>query len=111
MPPGFGSQANPNGTGNNASVGVQSGGVYDPNSFLGQGEQSNVDGLLGSEGEETLQPGSKGLGGSGSILVPYVDVLASYRNAFVQAVASENIPLGLRSLVRAYFSALVDAGS
>jgi hypothetical protein len=110
LPPGFGSGGRPNGTGRNASVGVQSGGVYDPNSLLGGGNPDNVPGLLGNQGEETLQPGGRGLGSGGSILVPYVDVLASYRDAFVRAVSSEAIPVGMRSLVRSYFAGLVQAG-
>ena len=87
-----------------------SGGVYDPNSFSGNGTPDNVQGLLGSEGEETLQPGDKGSGSSGRILVPYMNVLGSYRDAFVRAVSSEAIPLSLRSLVRDYFAGLVQTG-
>ena len=67
--------------------------------------------MLGGEGDESLLPGEKGTGSAGDLLVPYADVLASYRDAFVSAVANEAIPLGMRSLVRDYFAALIEYGS
>lgn len=88
---------------------VARGGVYDPGSLSSSGIEEQITGQLGEGGEEDLLPGARGVGERGEVLVPFHEVLPHYRRAFVRAVQTEAIPISLRTLVRDYFAALIEA--
>ncbi|PJF25768.1 MAG: hypothetical protein CUN53_11105 [Phototrophicales bacterium] len=83
--------------------------VYAPRRIGGEpGEttielESNPDGLPMTEGEFASNP-------AGQSLVPYADVFGDYRGAANRALDSGYVPLGLRDVVREYFTSLEPRG-
>lgn len=65
--------------------------------------ESNPDGLPMTEGEFASNP-------AGQSLVPYADVFGDYRGAANRALDSGYVPLGLRDVVREYFTSLEPRG-
>lgn len=72
---------------------------------------------LGGEGNETTLPGQKLDSGSSNYseaagpvkkgeMVPYQEVLSQYREEAVQTMERQDIPAGMKELVKAYFSSL-----
>ena len=73
---------------------------------------------LGGEGNESTLPGQKLESGSSTFseadgapvqkgaMIPYRDVLTEYRHQAVQTMERQEIPSGLKSLIRDYFSSL-----
>lgn len=83
--------------------------VYAPRRIGGEpGEttielESNPDGLPMTEGEFASNP-------AGQSLVPYAEVYGDYRGAANRALDSGYVPLGLRDVVREYFTSLEPRG-
>jgi hypothetical protein len=65
--------------------------------------ESNPDGLPMTEGEFASNP-------AGQSLVPYAEVFSDYRGAANRALDSGYVPLGLRDVVRQYFTSLEPRG-
>jgi hypothetical protein len=65
--------------------------------------ESNPDGLPMTEGEFASNP-------AGQSLVPYADVFGDYSSAANRALDSGYVPLGLRDVVREYFTSLEPRG-
>jgi hypothetical protein len=65
--------------------------------------ESNPDGLPMTEGEFASNP-------VGQSLVPYAEVFGDYRGAANRALDSGYVPLGLRDVVREYFTSLEPRG-
>ncbi len=65
--------------------------------------ESSPDGLPVTEGEFASNP-------AGQSLVPYADVFGDYRGAANRALDSGYVPLGLRDVVREYFTSLEPRG-
>lgn len=73
---------------------------------------------LGGDGNETTLPGQKLDSGSSTYseadgapvkkgaMVPYQEVLSNYRNEAVQTMERQDIPMGMKELVKSYFSSL-----
>ena len=73
---------------------------------------------LGGEGNEMVLPGEKLDSGSSTYsnadgapvmegaMVPYQEVLSEYRQEAVQRMDGQNIPAGMKELVKSYFSSL-----
>ncbi|NLG89280.1 MAG: hypothetical protein GX494_08755 [Clostridiaceae bacterium] len=73
---------------------------------------------LGGEGNESTLPGNKLESGSSTFtdaegapvqkgaMIPYRDVLTEYRQQAVQTMERQEIPAGLKTLIRDYFSSL-----
>ena len=93
-----------NGSGNNASVGLESATVYDPISG-GNGEQINLGGRPG-QGPTTNAGRGQGLNRASGAQVPLERALPYYRAEATRALDSLNLPPSLRALVRAYFDSL-----
>jgi hypothetical protein len=60
----------------------------------------------GQEGDQVVGQGDTAPGDQNLSRVPYVDVLPNYTEAYRQAFESGRVPVGLRALVRKYFSSL-----
>jgi hypothetical protein len=94
----------PNGSGHNASVGLQQATVYDP-AQGGAGEQINLGGRPG-QGPTTIAGKGQGPTQTGGLRVPLDRALPRYRAEATRALDSLNLPPSLRALVRAYFDSL-----
>jgi hypothetical protein len=99
-----GGTGTPNGSGHNASVGLQSATVYDPIAG-GSGEQVNLGGQPG-QGPTTAAGRGQGLNRVSGAQVPLERALPRYRAEATRALDSLNLPPSLRALVRAYFESL-----
>ena len=102
---GQGGAGTPNGTGNNASTGLESATVFDPESASTNGEQLKTS---GQQGEGPTQQAGKVDGPSqrGGVGVPLADVLPRYSAEATRALGQLNIPPSQRALVQSYFAAL-----
>jgi hypothetical protein len=101
---GRGGPGTPNGSGHNASVGLQSATVYDPIAG-GDGEQINLGGRPG-QGPTTAAGRGQGQHRASGAQVPLERALPYYRAEATRALDSLNLPPSLRALVRAYFDSL-----
>lgn len=101
---GRGGPGTPNGSGHNASVGLQPATVYDPVPG-GDGEQINLGGRPG-QGPTTAAGRGQGLNRVTGAQVPLERALPRYRSEATRALDSLNLPPSLRALVRAYFDSL-----
>ena len=102
---GQGGQGRPDGSGDNASVGLGLDGaeVFDPGA---EGEQLDAGGdPTGRDPGETVGRSDTG-SGTGASFVPLADVLADYENRATRTLERADIPPSVRALVRAYFDAL-----
>jgi hypothetical protein len=101
---GSGGPGTANGTGNNASVGLQQATVYDPTEGT-DGEQIQ---LGGRPGQGPTFNAGKGQGPSRATgaRVPLERALPRYRAEATRALDSLDLPPSLRALVRAYFDSL-----
>lgn len=81
--------------------------ILDPSRIGGQGADE-VDLPINPEDLEELpwQPGELAIPEEGESLVPYSEVFGDYANAVDEAMESGRIPLGLRGVIREYFSSL-----
>lgn len=79
--------------------------IYAPNHIGGEGQGNTVilDGNITDapvrEGDFTENP-------DGAVSVPYNQVFSDYSNSAARSLESDYIPLGLRDVVRDYFSSL-----
>ena len=101
---GRGGPGTPNGSGHNASVGLQSATVYDPIAG-GNGEQINLGGQPG-QGPTTAAGRGQGLHRASGAQVPLERALPHYRAEVTRALDTLNLAPSLRALVRAYFDSL-----
>lgn len=65
-----------------------------------------IEGQVSDENGEPLQPGEFNEEFQGESLVPYNEVYREYEDAIQEALKSDYIPIGLRDLIRVYFSSL-----
>jgi uncharacterized membrane protein YgaE (UPF0421/DUF939 family) len=81
--------------------------IYSPYLLGGSGEGEQVD-LPGSgdPGDEVVGEGPTNPQEAGSVTVPYNEVYRAYAEAVRSAIASGEVPLSLRDVVRQYFSSL-----
>jgi len=103
---GQGGQGRPNGSGNNASVGIQS----DPKIF--DPAFTNGDQLLGDPlangGPGEVQGKVAGANQAGGVVTPLAEALPRYAAQATDALDTLSIPPSLRDLVRAYFDQLAE---
>ena len=103
---GQGGQGRPNGSGNNASVGIQS----DPKIF--DPAFTNGDQLLGdplaNDGPGEVQGKVAGANQAGGVVTPLAEALPRYAAQATEALDTLSIPPSLRDLVRAYFDQLAE---
>ena len=78
--------------------------VYAPRRIGGEGEDSLV--LEPDASDVPMQEGEFSENPAGQSLVPYNQVFSDYSNAATRALESDYIPLGMRDVVRDYFSSL-----
>lgn len=80
--------------------------IYSPYRLGGEGgEQVNLSGS-GEPGDEVVGEGNVSLGQPGQSGVPYNQVYGVYQQAVTEAINSGRIPIGLRPIVKYYFSSL-----
>jgi hypothetical protein len=78
--------------------------IYDPRRIGGQGDEQMV--LEPDAGNVPVQEGEFAQNPTGDVTVPYNQVFSDYRDAANRALESDYIPLGMRDVVRDYFSSL-----
>ncbi|MBW3658689.1 MAG: hypothetical protein KY457_08615, partial [Actinobacteria bacterium] len=78
--------------------------VFDPPAGAApDGEDVRIGGTDSGEGDETIVGRTPGQGQVNDALVPYLDVLAEYRELASRAIERAGYPTELRDLVRSYF--------
>ncbi|MEO8610179.1 MAG: hypothetical protein ABI690_19955 [Chloroflexota bacterium] len=80
--------------------------VYAPQRIGGQSAADQQVQLNGDASQSPVQEGDFSQNPDGNVNVPYDQVFSDYSNAANRALQSDYIPLGLRDVVRDYFSSL-----
>ena len=76
------------------------------------GENTDIDVQLDpGEGDTPVQEGDFTENPDGDVTVPYSEVFADYENAANAALDRDYVPLGMRDIVRDYFTSLSPAGA
>ncbi|MEQ8676698.1 MAG: hypothetical protein RLP44_30945 [Aggregatilineales bacterium] len=83
--------------------------VFDPRSITGEGDTDII--LQPDDSNETVREGQLSENPTGNVTVPYNQVFSDYSNAAAEALDRGYVPLGMRDIVRDYFSALAPSGS
>lgn len=105
---------NGNGTGDNestssqGSTGVGKGSIPNANVYTANAKQySDYDAELKQSGNEGTGEGVKNkVDGENGEIVPYTDVFSQYRDEAMNSVEQQDIPYGVKDIVRDYFSSL-----
>jgi hypothetical protein len=93
------------GTGTNASIGLQTATVYDPNRKGTDGDQLNVTGRPGNGQSQVVGQGNL-TDPVNAPLVPLAQAFPRYREQASEALSRLDIPPSMRAVVRAYFDSL-----
>lgn len=70
------------------------------------GSYGEYDAELDVKGEATGESVQKGVEGGRGEMIPYTNVLNEYKNEALNSIESEDIPYGVKDIVRDYFSSL-----
>jgi hypothetical protein len=79
--------------------------IFAPNSIDSEGNGEEIQ-LDTSEGDQPLTDGEFQENPTGNTMVPYNEVFSNYADAASRALNQDYIPLGLRDVIRDYFSSL-----
>ena len=80
--------------------------IYTPQRLGGSGGAEVALPGTNQAGDQVVGQGDTAPGDLNASRVPYVDVLPNYTEAYRQAIESGQVPVGLRALVKKYFSSL-----
>jgi hypothetical protein len=84
--------------------------IFDPRRF--EGPQGDTDLQLEPDsGENPLQEVESSENPTGQVTVPYNEVFGDYSAAASEALDRGYVPLGLRDVIRSYFTSLAPSGS
>lgn len=108
---GTGGAGTPNGTGNNASVGLQEATIFAPSAQGAPGPQLNANGQIGEGPTQATAGRATGPNTASGGQVPLASVLAQSQAQATQAIDRLGLAPSQRALVQAYFAALAAAGS
>lgn len=108
---GTGGAGTPNGTGNNASVGLQEATIFAPSAQGAPGPQLNANGQIGEGPTQATAGRATGPNTASGGQVPLASVLTQSQAQATQALDRLGLAPSQRALVQAYFAALAAAGS
>jgi hypothetical protein len=80
--------------------------VYAPNFIDGNNNDGQDIQLETKDGDQPLKEGEFQENPNGNVTVPYNEVFSDYANAASRALNQDYIPLGLKDVIRTYFSSL-----
>jgi len=79
--------------------------IYVPERLGGEGDETNLPGRKLDSGSSTYSE-ADGAPVKKGAMVPYREVLSKYREEAVQTMERQDIPIGMKELVKSYFSTL-----
>lgn len=105
---GSGEDSNSQGNNNSSGDGRGKGSIENANIYISDAKDMNhYSAEIDSNGSENGKPnGEKVVEGADGKVIPYTQVFENYKNEAIDSIDKENIPYGVKDIVRDYFSSL-----